>query len=264
MVLSQIVNLILSIEPRIIGGHKVDIVDYPHAVTFFYHNSSSARSHYSCGGSIINPLWVVSVAHCHDDVDQLNVTIVFGLDEYTHPPPVENTRSHVKRIIHESYGHRDQNDHDIVLLKLNKPIPKTKKSRPIRIPYKNEPIDKLTATGFIGDRFGVRKLYAMDINLLGVQNCNVHSLWEQKSVLCGAWNVTNHPYQGDSGSGLISSNKNGEKVLVGMVQRGLDANKERTIFLKIEYFSDWIQKTMNEHFDHNRERNPGSSCSGEP
>ncbi|CAG2111820.1 unnamed protein product, partial [Medioppia subpectinata] len=51
-----------GISPRIVGGVKVDIKQYPWMVSF-QKLSRSTYTHF-CGGSVLNQRWLLSAAHC--------------------------------------------------------------------------------------------------------------------------------------------------------------------------------------------------------
>nr|XP_015839971.1 PREDICTED: transmembrane protease serine 9 [Tribolium castaneum] len=50
-----------TIDVRIIGGHAVDIEDYPYQVSIMYIDS------HMCGGSLIQPNLILTAAHCIED-----------------------------------------------------------------------------------------------------------------------------------------------------------------------------------------------------
>lgn len=64
----------LDPDNKIIGGKEVDIVTVPWQVSL----TVTSISFFFCGGTIISERWIVSAAHCFDDVDTSDVTVRVG------------------------------------------------------------------------------------------------------------------------------------------------------------------------------------------
>ncbi|XP_041972817.1 trypsin-1-like [Aricia agestis] len=60
------------VDNRIVGGEEADIIDYPYQVSFIVNNS------YFCGGSIISENYILTAAHCAQDVDPSTVVLRAG------------------------------------------------------------------------------------------------------------------------------------------------------------------------------------------
>ncbi|XP_077163071.1 transmembrane protease serine 13-like isoform X6 [Paroedura picta] len=101
---------------RIVGGTETSASKWPWQVSLQY------GSTHICGGTIIDPLWVLTAAHCFfmNSEKILDEWKVFaGTSDLSHPTegiPV----SHV--IINANYSD-DHDDYDIALMKLAKPLP---------------------------------------------------------------------------------------------------------------------------------------------
>lgn len=50
-------------ETRVIGGHNASRGEYPHLVSLQHVGNDFA--HHTCGGTILNELWVLTAAHCY-------------------------------------------------------------------------------------------------------------------------------------------------------------------------------------------------------
>ncbi|XP_069679934.1 trypsin beta-like [Periplaneta americana] len=60
------------LDGRIVGGQPADIADYPYQLSFQYLGS------HMCGASIISEIWVVTAAHCVDDVSPSSASFRAG------------------------------------------------------------------------------------------------------------------------------------------------------------------------------------------
>ena len=57
---------------RIVGGSEAEVNEYPWLVALY----KRGRSLPSCGGSLINSLWIVTAGHCHDPSFPLDVAVL--------------------------------------------------------------------------------------------------------------------------------------------------------------------------------------------
>ena len=55
-----------------VGGSKTEVNEYPWLVALY----KRGRSLPSCGGSLINSLWIVTAGHCHDPSFPLDVAVL--------------------------------------------------------------------------------------------------------------------------------------------------------------------------------------------
>src|SRR5262249_24474941 len=54
---------VLAIEPRVIGGTPAPVGAYPWQVSIGLAGVPQLNGHF-CGGSLINPQWIITAAHC--------------------------------------------------------------------------------------------------------------------------------------------------------------------------------------------------------
>ena len=101
----------------IVGGEDADILDYPWQVALI--ESSGGWSWAFCGGSIIDNYWILTAAHCLEDVNENNLYVMAGSDNsYAQGG---DSYSVEEIIVHPNYNNNTMNN-DIALLKLNNPI----------------------------------------------------------------------------------------------------------------------------------------------
>ncbi|XP_028031503.1 trypsin-2-like [Bombyx mandarina] len=64
--------LVDTADSRIVGGHETTIEDHPYQVSFIVNNS------YFCGGIILSQDWIMTAAHCAQNVDPTTVVLRAG------------------------------------------------------------------------------------------------------------------------------------------------------------------------------------------
>ena len=55
-------------QTRIVGGNAAKLKHWPAQAVFRVHNKNNNQSLYLCGGSLISPNWVMTAAHCFDNL----------------------------------------------------------------------------------------------------------------------------------------------------------------------------------------------------
>ena len=105
------------------GGRAARHADYPHLVSL---QSTDKGNKHFCGASIIDPLFLLSAAHCFEQYDCANCAIqhtraVAGDHNLNVPEGTEQIRDVIWMFRHEEYNEMTF-ENDIVLLVLNESL----------------------------------------------------------------------------------------------------------------------------------------------
>ncbi|XP_068136695.1 coagulation factor X-like [Hyperolius riggenbachi] len=116
-------------QARIVGGMLCELGQCPWQVSI-----RTNRGIDFCGGSLISQRWVVSAAHCFEDVIPHHITTG---DFDKHLRDREEQKIAVLQVFSHPYYIAEHYDHDIALLHLRSPVIYSEHSRPICLPTPN-------------------------------------------------------------------------------------------------------------------------------
>uniref|UniRef100_A0A8C4KCJ3 Peptidase S1 domain-containing protein n=1 Tax=Dromaius novaehollandiae TaxID=8790 RepID=A0A8C4KCJ3_DRONO len=106
-------------ESRVIGGRPCPITQRPFQVAL------TKRGQILCGGSLIDAQWVLTAAHCRQEI-----RVLIGTD--TLRGNTGQVRTVSQFVVHPAYNPR-KNDNDFMLLRLNRPVQFSDKVKKIRL-----------------------------------------------------------------------------------------------------------------------------------
>ncbi|XP_045136520.1 trypsin-1-like [Portunus trituberculatus] len=236
---------------RIVGGEEVDPAHkYPWHVGIKY----VWNSNYWCGGSIINNLYILTAAHCVDDIISVQGLVVAvadhdmtSTDDVTQLVPVQET------IVHPDYN-LNTLDSDIALLKLSEPLDLTQVEhiRPVCLPADDSNTyagEDATATGWGTLQSGGSQpaiiLQEVTVPILD-PSCPGHKPSHiTENMLCaGLEEGGKDTCQGDSGGPLTVQNDSSKYEQIGITSWGFGCADPGSpgVYTRVSNFLEWIEE----------------------
>ncbi|XP_067118273.1 elastase-1-like [Centruroides vittatus] len=255
-------------EDRIVGGTEAIPGSWPWQADL-QQNNIEPNSH-TCGGSLINSLWVVSAAHCFKYLrDKTLWRIHLGNHNKFIKDEFESVRYIERLIIYPGIeedtfiitGKYDINN-DIALLKLNSPVKFNDHIRPVCLPQRNLIFtnkNKCFVTGWGETRGtgGSDVLNQAEQHLYDIEKCNLPVNFKDTSNVICAGDETGEQggCHGDSGGPLVCLHQS-KWYLVGTVSFLLSNNYLTTacgvdealaVYSNVSNKYDWINTMIEEY-----------------
>ncbi|XP_022368207.1 putative serine protease 47 [Enhydra lutris kenyoni] len=246
-----------KVTGRIYGGRDVAAGRWPWQASLLH-----KRMHV-CGAVLIDPLWLLSAAHCflnksHAPTDYqvlLGSTQLYQHTQHTREMPLSRI------IVHPDFEKRHPFGSDIAMLQLHLPVNLTSSIAPACLPSPGMQLSGnlscwITGWGMLSEDKHLHSPFHLQegkVNLVENEFCNVlyrqrlsnsksHSVREE--MLCaGDFSTGRAICQGDSGGPLVCDLPMAW-VLVGLASWGLDCWHPvyPSVFTRVNYFTDWINK----------------------
>ncbi|MDI1330901.1 serine protease [Pseudomonas sp.] len=247
-------------SPKIIGGIDALIYGQPWQVSLVIPWIKDSREAHFCGGSLIGSEWLVTAAHCVENLRPEDFEVVAG----TVTLNSKNPRTSVLKIISNPDFNPETFDNDIALVRIT-PIKKFDRNlSPIKLISKSRednllPKELVRVTGWGADKVdgeAVSRLKKIDISLISRERCNDFRSYKgdvSPLMLCAGTipRVNNNTLiqdacQGDSGGPLVASFASSEPLLAGIVSWGKGCAEPHKfgVYTRIPPQTEWINRTI--------------------
>ena len=245
-----------SISSRIVGGREARPNSWPWQIDLLVNGTA----HY-CGGSLIDPLWIVTSAHCfylYTQPEQWQVRV--GEHNETKFEGYEEMINIEKITIHPGFilgSAEDTGDYDIAIIKLKRPAVFHKLVHSICLPEMETRFatsKTCFATGWGKQDENAAEysdvLREVEVELVSKEVCNsnisYNGLLNERFLCAGFQAGGKDACGGDSGGPLACQIENGSFVLTGVVSWGegcARANKYG-VYLDVRYMLPFIENTL--------------------
>ncbi|XP_030320730.1 transmembrane protease serine 4 [Calypte anna] len=224
---------------RVLGGSPAAIESWPWQVSLQY------KREHICAGSIIDPRWVLTAAHCFKNnpvVQSWRVKAGSNLLSGTATLDVE-------KIFLAEVTPSSPRENDIALVKLQTPLRVSANSKPICLPYFDEELVPRTPLWVIGwgytEEHGKlsETLQQAKVELIDQESCNLaayHGEVTSKMLCAGLPQGGVDTCQGDSGGPLMYSGERWQ--VVGIVSWGQGCGTPSTpgVYTSVRAYLNWI------------------------
>ncbi|CAM4413172.1 S1 family serine peptidase [Zobellia nedashkovskayae] len=252
------------------GGVEASENEFPYQIAIV---SKQRKKEAYCGGVIINSEWILTAAHCFDNVNKDNYLVYSGngkLNSSGKYSDILNVFSFEG--INPYNGQLEKYDsggyqHDILLIQLKKRLEissKTKTIRPISSSLLKQVIENKQSAMMVGwgktnSLFRPERLMEKPLPLISKLNCqsekNIKGYIKDGMICIGEKNVVS-ACNGDSGNGVYYFSIEGAK-LVGITTIGSNScnmdikHLEYDVLMDITFYSDWITLVIQSKSNYN-------------
>ncbi|XP_061869232.1 acrosin-like [Colius striatus] len=247
---------------RVVGGTNAAPGTWPWIVSL--QRPWGKRTKHFCGGSLINPQWVLTAAHCFDKFRKIaKWRVVIGTTKLSQLGPEAQVRR-IKRLLrHEAYWQATA-ENDIAVLELDQPIQCNEHVQLACLPQPDDvKLSELKNCQVAGWGSTVARstepeisdvLQEAKVHLIDTKLCN-SSQWYTGAVhsynLCAGYPQGGiDTCQGDSGGPLACQDSHADYYwVVGLTSwgKGCAREKQPGIYTSTQHFYNWILEHMGRH-----------------
>ncbi|XP_037063436.1 transmembrane protease serine 13 isoform X3 [Peromyscus leucopus] len=234
---------------KIVGGAQTSETKWPWQVSLHF------GSTHICGGTLIDAQWVLTAAHCFFVTREkvLEGWKVYAGTSNLHQLPEAASISQI--IINGNYTD-EQDDYDIALMRLSKPLTLSAHIHPACLPMHGQTFglnETCWITGFGKTKETDEKTSAflreVQVNLIDFKKCNDYSVYDSyltpRMMCAGDLRGGRDSCQGDSGGPLVCE-QNNRWYLAGVTSWGTGCGQRNKpgVYTKVTEVLPWIYSKM--------------------
>ncbi|NP_001093441.1 kallikrein-1 precursor [Oryctolagus cuniculus] len=237
------------LQSRIIGGWVCGKNSQPWQAALYHY------SNFQCGGVLVHPQWVLTAAHCFSDnyqlwlgrhnlfEDEAEAQFIQVSGSFPHP------RFNLSLLENQTRGPGEDYSHDLMLLKLARPVQLTNAVRVLELPTQEPQVGTSCLASGWGSITPIKftypdELQCVDLSILANSECDkAHAQMVTECMLCaGHLEGGRDTCVGDSGGPLVCNNELQGITSWGHVPCG-SPNKP-AVFTKVLSYVEWIRNTI--------------------
>ncbi|KAM5171894.1 acrosin-like [Mantella aurantiaca] len=241
-----------AVMQRIVGGVNADPGSWPWMVSI--QSPGFTGYNHFCGGSLIKDQWVLTAAHCFNDLSFISKwRIVIGGHQLSQLKENVQIRSVGSYVLHKKYSGKIKIN-DVALIKLNKPVQYDDFVQPACLPSSTQNISSMvlcyvSGWGLMDENADTTAdiLQEAKVSLIDREICNKPDWYKgrvlKQNICAGHDKGGIDSCQGDSGGPLMCLDKTISKyVVVGVTSWGAGcARKQRPgVYACTKHFLNWI------------------------
>lgn len=233
--------------PRIVGGGPAPAGAYPWMAALLDKDEPDIYKAQYCGGVLVHPYWVLTAAHCVDDVLARDVQVLVGATDLK---AAGLTRIDVLEIVLHPRYLAATHDNDAALLLLAQPVTNVEPLELIDDPALVQGGVMATAPGwgreFSGEAESPSLLQHVALPIVdqAIANQFLNGKVTENMLAAGADGLDT--CQGDSGGPLMIRGRNGQWVDAGIVSwgDGCGTGAKPGIYTRVSRMRQWIQSYL--------------------
>lgn len=235
-----------DLEDKIVGGSDTTIDKYPYLVAIRDNGS------FTCGGSILSEIKILSASHCLKLVPDISIYTVLAGTSYATDTDIvgfEGQGRRVSRVIHHSRGPNVYIGIDIAVLFLSEPLIFGKNSRALQLPLQNGSVPygicaRMAGWGLISNDDPPtfpNVLQHTTLPIVTNEECNRPSSY---NGIIRDFEFCAGPMEGGRG---ICNGDSGSPLVVDGVQYGIVTRKNECglpnfpgVFTRVPFYTNWV------------------------
>ncbi|XP_050070859.1 chymotrypsin BI-like [Anopheles maculipalpis] len=251
IIIPTIITLGHSIRPPIIEGTEANLHEFPYQVSLQWNFNNGSRPKHFCSGSILNREWILTAAHCMEDLAPDGwFEIVAGVNNIAQEESGAQRRNVTRFVKHPSYNEVTVKN-DIAVIFLSEPLHLNRNIRTMRLATSDTVIlqthAKFAGWGSISKTMVdiyPDQLMKVTMPLRTLEECEWNGRIDRSQVCAGGFrNVS--ACTADSG-GPLTVTMDGEEVQIGVASFGEKPCLATypIVFTSVVHFYEWIQSAI--------------------